>query len=60
MAIYLSDSQAKPATEDRPETTEARRRRDPEATRKAILDAAEDLFVELGPAATSLSRVASG
>ncbi len=37
---------------------ELRRRRDPEATRKAILDAAEELFVAQGPAQTPTSQVA--
>lgn len=35
-----------------------RRRRDPEATKEAILEAAEKLFVELGPSATPTSLVA--
>ena len=35
------------------------RRRDPEATRNAILDAAEELFLERGFADVSLSRIAS-
>lgn len=35
-----------------------RRRRDPEATRTAILDAAEELFVDQGPADTPTSAVA--
>ncbi len=34
------------------------RRRDPEATRQAILEAAETLFVERGPSATATSAVA--
>lgn len=34
------------------------RKRDPDATRAAILDAAERLFLELGPAATPVSRIA--
>ena len=34
------------------------RRRDPEATRAAILEAAETLFVERGPSATATSAVA--
>ncbi len=37
---------------------EARRRRDPEATRMAILEAAEELFLKLGPADTPTSRIA--
>jgi TetR/AcrR family transcriptional regulator len=35
-----------------------RRKRDPEATRTAILDAAEVLFLEFGPAGTPTSRIA--
>ncbi|MEL7061990.1 MAG: TetR family transcriptional regulator [Acidobacteriota bacterium] len=47
----------------RPERTPADdeagpRRRDPEATRAAILDAAEELFVDFGPNSTSLSQLA--
>ncbi len=57
MAIYLSDTQPKPSQEEE-ETADSRRRRDPEATRKAILDAAEELFTCHGPAATSISGVA--
>ncbi len=56
MPIYLSQTQTKPQTDDEPQET--RRRRDPEATRKAILDAAEELFICHGPQATSLSRIA--
>lgn len=37
---------------------ESRRRRDPEATRAAILEAAEELFLTLGPADTPTSRIA--
>ncbi|MEM7355917.1 MAG: TetR/AcrR family transcriptional regulator [Acidobacteriota bacterium] len=37
---------------------EARRRRDPEATRAAILEAAEELFLAHGPAETPTSRIA--
>ena len=37
---------------------DTRRRRDPEATRTAILDAAEELFLEHGPADTATSRIA--
>lgn len=37
---------------------ETRRRRDPEATRAAILEAAEDLFLAHGPAETPTSRIA--
>lgn len=48
-------------TADPPDDSqESRRRRDPEATRRAILDAAEELFTQHGPAATSLSQVAKG
>ena len=35
-----------------------RRRRDPEATREAILEAAAELFLTLGPADTPTSRIA--
>lgn len=34
------------------------RKRDPDATRAAILDAAEALFLQLGPAATPVSQIA--
>ncbi len=37
---------------------DVRRRRDPEATRAAILEAAEELFLKLGPADTPTSRIA--
>ncbi len=57
MPIYLSETQPRPReAEDEPQET--RRRRDPEATRKAILDAAEELFICHGPSATSLSQIA--
>ncbi|MEM6794598.1 MAG: TetR/AcrR family transcriptional regulator [Acidobacteriota bacterium] len=49
-----SPSQAR-SPEDAPDSP---KRRDPEATRRAILDAAENLFADFGPAATSLARVA--
>ena len=39
-------------------SSDARRRRDPEATRTAILEAAEELFLKLGPADTPTSRIA--
>lgn len=59
MAIYLSDTEPRePETNAGEDDTDARRRRDPEATRRAILDAARDLFVCHGPAATSLSSIA--
>lgn len=58
MAIILSDTKPRGESGDMEEPTEVRRRRDPEATRKAIMDAAEDLFVTHGPAGTSMSRVA--
>ena len=57
MPIYLSDTQPR-RVEKEEDAAETRRRRDPEATRKAILDAAEDLFTCHGPAATSMSQVA--
>lgn len=61
MAIILKDSQsqaqaAPPAAPEEP--SEGRRRRDPEATRRAILDAAEEHFVARGPDATSLAEIA--
>jgi len=40
------------------ESNATRRRRDPEATRKAIMEAAEKLFLTLGPADTPTSRIA--
>ena len=40
------------------ETTTRRRRRDPAATQAAILEAAEELFLELGPADTPTSKIA--
>ena len=57
MPIYLSNT-APPPDPAPEEPQDARRRRDPEATKKAILDAAEELFIENGPSATSLARVA--
>jgi TetR/AcrR family transcriptional regulator len=56
MPIYLSKTLPRPARDDE-EPREARRR-DPEATKKAILDAAEELFIDNGPSATSLAQVA--
>lgn len=58
MAIYLNDTPPRQGSEAEDETSDVRRRRDPEATRKAILDAAEHLFTCHGPAATSISGVA--
>jgi len=62
MAIILKDSKsaAAPAAPPAPpeEAGEGRRRRDPEATRRAILDAAEEHFVARGPDATSLAEIA--
>ncbi|MDA8019995.1 MAG: TetR/AcrR family transcriptional regulator [Thermoanaerobaculia bacterium] len=57
MAIFLADNSP---SSDPPadEAQDARRRRDPEATRQAILDAAQELFVCHGPAGTSLSAIA--
>jgi len=46
-----------PQRDDEPAAA-VRRRRDPEATRSAILDAAERLFVEKGPAATTTNEIA--
>lgn len=40
-------------------TTKVSKRRDPKATRKAILQAAEELFVDRGFAATSMNDIAS-
>ena len=37
---------------------DVKRRRDPEATRAAILEAAEELFLDAGPADTPMSRIA--
>lgn len=60
MAIFLKDSPTAPAALPAPpeEAAESRRRRDPEATRRAILDAAEEHFVARGPDATSLAEIA--
>ena len=58
MAIFLSDTKPRNDAAADDEPAEGRRRRDPEATRKAIMDAAEDLFVLTGPAGTSMSRIA--
>lgn len=61
MPIYLQNTE--PREDEAPEPTSVdevseRRKRDPEATRQAILDAAEGLFVCHGPAATSLRQIA--
>jgi TetR/AcrR family transcriptional regulator len=60
MTIFLSqtDSDSVENGDSTADGADSRRRRDPEATRRAILDAAEDLFVCHGPAATSMSKVA--
>lgn len=60
MAILLNDTRptAPPAAPVADDGADARRRRDPEATRKAILDAAEELFVLLGPVATTTAEIA--
>lgn len=59
MAIFLKDSSTAVAAPPTPEEPmEGRRRRDPEATRRAILDAAEEHFVSRGPDATSLAEIA--
>ena len=56
MAITLGkQTTLEPGSE---EAEESPRRRDPEATRKALLDAAEELFTLQGPSATSLAQVA--
>lgn len=57
MAIYLADAEPQ-TTAPRDDEQDPRRRRDPEATRLAILDAAQALFVCHGPAGTSLSAIA--
>lgn len=57
MAILLADSEPRAETPD-DDSQDARRRRDPEATRQAILEAAQGLFVCHGPAGTSLSAIA--
>ena len=57
MPIFLAD--AEPRTDASvDESPDTRRRRDPEATRQSILEAAQDLFVCHGPAGTSLSAIA--
>lgn len=56
MPIYLGE--VRPRRQEQDEQQDARRKRDPDATRKAILDAAEDLFVCHGPSATTLSQIA--
>lgn len=57
MPILLNETVAKPREMAAP-PAESRRRRDPEATRKAILQAGAELFIEHGPSATSLSQIA--
>jgi TetR/AcrR family transcriptional regulator len=56
MPIYLGE--VRPRRQEQDEQQDPRRKRDPDATRKAILDAAEDLFVCHGQSATSLSQIA--
>ena len=57
MAILLADTEAR-ADAQTDDSSDSRRRRDPEATRQSILEAAQDLFVCHGPAGTSLSAIA--
>ena len=62
MAIFLKDLTPQNTAEvaaPPEDASEPRRRRDPEATRRAILDAAEELFVARGPDATSLAEIAA-
>ncbi|MEM9555368.1 MAG: TetR/AcrR family transcriptional regulator [Acidobacteriota bacterium] len=59
MPILIGETQPDVQDLDMLETDEETpRRRDPEATRQAILEAAEELFVCHGPSATSLSQIA--
>ncbi|MEM8994560.1 MAG: TetR/AcrR family transcriptional regulator [Acidobacteriota bacterium] len=58
MPITLGQHPASDSTPDGQDADEAPRRRDPKATRKALLDAAEELFSVQGPSATSLTQVA--
>ena len=57
MPILLADTEPR-TDEQTTEPQDSRRRRDPEATRQAILEAAQALFVCHGPAGTSLSAIA--
>lgn len=57
MPILLNSIAPKPQESVAP-VAEPRRRRDPEATRKSIMEAAAALFIEHGPSATSLSQIA--
>lgn len=57
MPILLADTEPRADTTT-DESPDSRRRRDPEATRQSILEAAQDLFVCHGPAGTSLSAIA--
>ncbi|MEM1204525.1 MAG: TetR/AcrR family transcriptional regulator [Acidobacteriota bacterium] len=58
MAILIGDQRPRDESGAADAAEETRRRRDPEATRKAILDAGEELFVRNGPIGTSLSQIA--
>ncbi|MEO1366506.1 MAG: TetR/AcrR family transcriptional regulator, partial [Acidobacteriota bacterium] len=58
MPITLGQHPASDSPPDGQEADESPRRRDPKATRKALLDAAEELFTFQGPSATSLTQVA--
>lgn len=57
MPILLADTEPR-ADAQTDESPDPRRRRDPEATRQSILEAAQSLFVCHGPAGTSLSAIA--
>ncbi|MEM1181394.1 MAG: TetR/AcrR family transcriptional regulator [Acidobacteriota bacterium] len=58
MPITLGQHPAPESSPDSQSAEDAPRRRDPEATRRALLDAAEELFTLQGPSATSLAQVA--
>lgn len=58
MAILLADTEPSTDPKAGDSSKDSRRRRDPEATRQAILEAAQELFVCHGPAGTSLSAIA--
>lgn len=57
MPILLNEIAPKPR-QSAASAAEPRRRRDPEATRRSILESAAALFIEQGPSATSLSQIA--
>lgn len=58
MPIFLADTEPAADTAVDDASHDGPRRRDPEATRQSILDAAQELFVCHGPAGTSLSAIA--